>query len=44
MVRKCCDTCEHITDIHHVDKQWCLLTDEPVHWWESCGSYRRSLK
>ena len=38
---KICWNCKHITDIHHVDKNWCLLKDEPVKFNETCDFFEK---
>lgn len=43
MRKKCCNNCQHLAEIDGIslDKEWCLLTDEPVDYWEVCGSWRK---
>ena len=41
---KACINCLYVTDIYHVDTCWCLLSDDPVKYDESCGNWRPNKK
>ena len=41
---KICINCKYIMNIHHVDKHWCCLKDEPVNFDEYCSCYKKKNK